>query len=143
MNDGRPLAGFEVFAQLCDLFGGVLTGLVKFVLADVNTVEALNELAGGGIVLVVAVHEFGGEGEHVFAERDLSDVGGARSQVFFDSRRQGQRRVLRRGRCGNAGRCQKQNCDSSLHVELSLLLPVTVVSRELNLDLIEGVVGDA
>jgi len=79
----------------------------------------------------------------MFCERDLSDVGGARSQVFFDSRRQGQRRVLRRGRCGNAGRCQKQNCDSSLHVELSLLLPVTVVSRELNLDLIEGVVGDA
>ena len=88
-HDGRPLAGLEVLAQLLDLVHRELAFLVEFVLPDINTVEALNKLACRSLVLVFAVHEFGGESQHVLAQRNFGHVGRTRGQLFLDRRRQG------------------------------------------------------
>ena len=64
---------------------------VKLVVADVDAVETLDELLRRGFILVFAVHELGGESEHVLVERDLGDVGGAGRQILLNRGRQQER----------------------------------------------------
>jgi len=65
-------------------------------------VEAFDQAFCRLVVLIFAIQEFGGEGQHVFAQRDLSYVGGTGGQFLFNRRWKRQCRGLCDG--GNSQR---------------------------------------
>ena len=66
--------------------------------------------------VVLAVHELGRELQHVFAQRNLGDIGRASGKVFLNGRGQKLLNGLRSRRETGGRCCHEQKCqDSNLH----------------------------